>query len=334
MKRFFTGFILFILFVFLWATKIEAVSFSDNFDDNDTNGWVSFPQGTGFPLGNWRVSSGILLEDAGSDHHKFSVDGLDLDDQSVEGKIFVNSFGYSGITVWHKDTDNWVEVFIYPALNPNSLIVAEYVNGVTLASGSYPLTSSPNTWYILKVVTDSASGELKIYLDDVLIGTHTVTTNNRLGLSGFNSGNAGGKFDDFSVSYEIEEDNVIPVGTVEPASSSSSPPACHDQPPTNAPDLFQIDSYYKSAKLYFAPSSRISNYFISYSTGEIAEEHGVMVNLGYDGVQSYNINDLSPNITYYFKVRGQNGCATGDWSQVMKIRTLTRDGEFIPEYYY
>lgn len=336
MKRFFTGFILFILFVFQLATKVEALGFSDNFDDNNTDGWVSFPQSTGYSTGNWRASGGILLEDAGNDHYKFLADGLDLEVQTIEGRLLVNSFGYAGITVWHKDIDNWVDILIYPDHNPNSLRVIEYVNGVSVVYVLYPLTSLSNTWYTLRVDSNSVTGELKIYLDGQLIKTHVVTTASRLGLSGFNSGNAGGKFDDFTLDYEVEgEESVSSVGTPQATITTSiSSPSCNDQPPTNAPDLFQIDRFLKSAKLYFAPSSRISEYFISYSTAEKAEEHGIMVSLHYDGVQSYTINDLLSNMTYFFKVRGQNGCATGDWSQIMKMKTLTQGEGFTSEYFY
>lgn len=33
------------------------------------------------------------------------------------------------------------------------------------------------------------------------------------------------------------------------------------------------------------------------------------------------INYLSPNTTYYFQVRGGNGCATGDWSNSLMAKT-------------
>jgi len=38
-------------------------------------------------------------------------------------------------------------------------------------------------------------------------------------------------------------------------------------------------------------------------------------------VVSLPINYLSPNTTYYFQVRGGNGCATGDWSNSLMTKT-------------
>ena len=40
---------------------------------------------------------------------------------------------------------------------------------------------------------------MEIYFNDEYITTHTVATTNRTGLSGFNSRNAGGSFDDFRI---------------------------------------------------------------------------------------------------------------------------------------
>lgn len=103
-----------------------------------------------------------------------------------------------------------------------------------------------------------------------------------------------------------------------PGSSFSSPPACVDPKPVNAPDLFQIDTTFTQATLYFTPIARNTKYYISYSTRDTAEEHGAEVDLGSEGVQSFTVNLLSPDTIYYFKVRGQNGCTPGDWSNIKK----------------
>jgi hypothetical protein len=39
------------------------------------------------------------------------------------------------------------------------------------------------------------------------------------------------------------------------------------------------------------------------------------------GVVSYDIGALSPDSTYYFKVRGGNGCMPGNWSNELKATT-------------
>jgi hypothetical protein len=104
-------------------------------------------------------------------------------------------------------------------------------------------------------------------------------------------------------------------------SGQSSPPVCLDSKPAGIADLFQIDVAKTQAVLFFTPIANNKTYYISYSTKPTAEEHGVTVNLGSEGVQSLTINDLSPGTTYYFKVRGQNGCMPGDWTEIKKVTT-------------
>jgi hypothetical protein len=108
--------------------------------------------------------------------------------------------------------------------------------------------------------------------------------------------------------------------------SSSSPsgwaaPVCTDSKPIGIPDLFQINVSNTTAKLFFTPLSYNNQYYISFSTKPNAEEHGLSATLAREGVQNFTINLLKPNTTYYFKVRGQNGCMPGDWSTIMKIKT-------------
>jgi hypothetical protein len=41
----------------------------------------------------------------------------------------------------------------------------------------------------------------------------------------------------------------------------------------------------------------------------------------YKGVIDYTIKELRPSTTYYFKVRGGNGCAPGGWSNTLSAKT-------------
>lgn len=191
-----------VIFLGFTVTSAYAGTFSDNFDDGNTNGWISAPQGTGYPLGNWRVSNGVLIQDAGPDHVKFLVNNLPLTNQSIETKIYFHDMGYAGITIWYYDIDNWVDIYIYPA--GSYLRVLERIDGIR-QEVNYPFTSDKNTWYTMRVDANSLAGELAIYLDGVLITNQTVATTHRTGLSGVNSGNAGGSFDDFV----IPSDSII-----------------------------------------------------------------------------------------------------------------------------
>jgi hypothetical protein len=73
--------------------------------------------------------------------------------------------------------------------------------------------------------------------------------------------------------------------------------------------------------LYFSPISNTRDVVMSFSTNPNAEGYGATVTLGSQGVQRYTINKLSPLKRYYFKVRGQNGCSVGDWSNILSAKT-------------
>ena len=119
--------------------------------------------------------------------------------------------------------------------------------------------------------------------------------------------------------------------------SSSMPkaPTCNDSQPSNAPDLFQIDVENSQATLYFVPvSNRVSNHYISFSEKQNEYMYGVETNHGQaSGVQSFTIRMLSPDKIYYFKIRGQNGCMPGEWSNEMKAKTQPKGAVKKKSYY-
>lgn len=103
-------------------------------------------------------------------------------------------------------------------------------------------------------------------------------------------------------------------------SSSAAAESCNDPVPST-PQLFQIDIQSTSAKLFFTPLQSTNTFYISYSTSTHAEEHGAQIHLAREGVQNFTINLLKPNTIYYFKVRGQNGCMPGQWSNIMESKS-------------
>ncbi len=116
-----------------------------------------------------------------------------------------------------------------------------------------------------------------------------------------------------------------PTATPQNNNSSLSPSGwsastCSDSAPVLTPDLFQINTTSKSAKLFFTPID-YNQFYISFSTKPDAEMYGEQVTLLREGVQSHTIYHLKPNTTYYVKIRGQNGCMPGEWSNTMKFKT-------------
>jgi hypothetical protein len=56
-------------------------------------------------------------------------------------------------------------------------------------------------------------------------------------------------------------------------------------------------------------------YYIAYGLSPGSEQYGVTFPASPStGAVTYTINDLNPNLTYYFKVRAGNICAPGGWS--------------------
>jgi sugar lactone lactonase YvrE len=103
------------------------------------------------------------------------------------------------------------------------------------------------------------------------------------------------------------------------STSSSGPvkaPVCSQTPPYSAPNLFQITTTQSQATLYFTPiRDNISYYFVAFGFKPGDMRFGTSFEMGpYDGVIDYTVNMLTAGTTYYFTVRGGNGCATGPWS--------------------
>lgn len=98
---------------------------------------------------------------------------------------------------------------------------------------------------------------------------------------------------------------------------------CPAEKPTYAPDLFQIDVTKNSATLYFTPvNDVITNYFIAYGYERREDRFSVSVPFGhYDGVINYTVNYLEQNTKYYFRVRADNECRQGFWSDTMSVKT-------------
>lgn len=107
------------------------------------------------------------------------------------------------------------------------------------------------------------------------------------------------------------------------SSGTSNNSGCSEAKPSSAPDLFEIDTAKTAASLYFAPAGNPNNkYYIAYGLNQNAEMYGVEFNQNYSsGAIKYNIDHLKPNTTYYFKVRGGNGCTAGDWGKIVAATT-------------
>jgi len=93
--------------------------------------------------------------------------------------------------------------------------------------------------------------------------------------------------------------------------------SCHSSSPLNYPKNLKAVSGQNSVTLSWDETTDIFSYYlISYST----EKHAATfanANIGGRGTTSFTINNLSADITYYFKIRTGNLCAPGPFSDIV-----------------
>jgi len=106
-------------------------------------------------------------------------------------------------------------------------------------------------------------------------------------------------------------DLIFGYGTSNPPSA----PTCNDQKPGNAPVLLSaVSNSANSITLNWAGANDpVSYYLVTFGTQPGQQLYG-NPNVGGNGTTSYTINSLPGGRTYYFKVRGGNGCMPGDYS--------------------
>lgn len=108
-------------------------------------------------------------------------------------------------------------------------------------------------------------------------------------------------------------------------SSSSSPPSCSSQSPGNkAPQLYgALSQSASSILLYFTPADTpVSRYVLEYGTKSGEYPYGIQdMGINTREQMTYLVQSLAPGTTYYFRIRGANGCADGPWSNEFSTTT-------------
>ena len=147
------------------------------------------------------------------------------------------------------------------------------------------------------------------------LGTLIYDNSNFYGLT--SDGGANGDGVVFSIAHS---ENPTPSSSGSSGSSASAPGGCGAQAPSGVPHLFQVNASPSRATLYFSPVLGADNYVVSYGFDSTASQFSVVTNLGdSSGVLSYTVNALPSSAQMYFRVQPQNGCASGNWSNVMGV---------------
>ncbi|MEP7167533.1 MAG: fibronectin type III domain-containing protein [Candidatus Woesebacteria bacterium] len=107
-----------------------------------------------------------------------------------------------------------------------------------------------------------------------------------------------------------------------PVPNATPTVGCSQPNPGSAPWIYgAIIQSENSILLYFTDSADpVDHYVLEYGTksGDYAWGNS---DIGKKGSRTYLVQSLSPNTTYYFRVRGGNGCATGAWSNEVAAKT-------------
>lgn len=87
---------------------------------------------------------------------------------------------------------------------------------------------------------------------------------------------------------------------------------CKDTKPAGPPTITGVTTGTNSVTLIWTPArDPVTNYSLTYGLAPGEERFGA-TNIGDKNIRSFTVSQLSGNTTYYFRIRGVNGCAQGD----------------------
>lgn len=128
-----------------------------------------------------------------------------------------------------------------------------------------------------------------------------------------------------SVGYGVQVKNgktvLLDSFSLQDFYTPAGPPICNTSAPS-APKLTEATPQSTtSVKLSFAAgNANADNFFLRYGTKPNTYIYG-STNIGGKGSQTYLVNNLNPNTTYYFQIGNKIGCAASTWSNEISATT-------------
>ena len=205
--------------------------------------------------------------------------------------------------------------------NTNSVkyvvVFSEKIDKTTFTNDDISISGS--TTAKVKDITEISDTEYEVEIYNLTDGD-TITANipaNALTDLATN-GNTASTSDDNSVTYKTTTPSSNPT-------SSKKSKKCRDQAPGKTPPLIYsaVSNNSHSVLLSFSPADEpVEKYVIQYGTKPDSYPHEIK-NLGVNSrdTMTYLVNMLSPNTTYYFRIKAVNGCASGKWSNTISAKT-------------
>ncbi len=130
----------------------------------------------------------------------------------------------------------------------------------------------------------------------------------------------------FGEPSQAEESKIITSTSSVDSYPTNSPPVCTDSlPGAKVPWLYGASAQNSSSILiYFtAADEPVGKYVLEYGTKSGEYPYGSQnLCVNSRGQMTYLVGSLSPNTTYYFRVRAGNGCAVGEWSNEISAKTF------------
>lgn len=113
------------------------------------------------------------------------------------------------------------------------------------------------------------------------------------------------------------------VGIYGQCLSFSGPTPCTDQAPGSLPpriySIVPVDG--NTVEIYFTQAQDpFDHYTLEYGLASDNYQYGI-TSFGDHSTGTVTVSLLTPNTTYYFRVRAGNGCATGVWSSEVSAKT-------------